>query len=89
MSLFLTTLSVLAVWALLTLLVIALLLVLKVLESVRGSLRKIAMGVRAIDQETKPLGAHADALATTLARVDSIETATRRLHVVTDMLGRR
>ena len=68
MPVLLTILSVLAVWSLLGVLVIGLLLVLKTLEGVRGSLEKIAMGVRAIEQETKPLSAHIDALAATLAQ---------------------
>ena len=56
MPLLLTILSVLALWSLLALLIIALLLIRKTLESVRVSLERIAMGVRAIEKETEPLG---------------------------------
>lgn len=51
----LTVLSVLAVWGLLALLVLGLLVILKALEAVRRNLEQIAMGVRAIEQETAPL----------------------------------
>jgi uncharacterized protein YoxC len=66
MELLLTILSVVALWALLTLLVIALLLILKTLESIRGYLEKIAMGVRAIEIETAPLGTHANTVGASL-----------------------
>ena len=55
----LTVLSVLAVWALLLVLVRGLYAILKALEGVRRSMEKIAMGVRAIEQETAPLAGHA------------------------------
>src|ERR671939_136432 len=54
--LLLTTLSVLAGWSLLGSIAAGLLLVLKPLESIRGTLRKITMGLRAIEEETRPLG---------------------------------
>jgi len=82
MPVFVTILSVLAVWALLGVLVIGLLLVLKTLEGVRGSLEKIAMGVRAIEQETKPLSAHIDALAATLAAAPPGEPVAERVRGV-------
>ena len=53
--LLLTILSVLAVWSLLTALIVGLLYVFKALESIRDVLHRIAMGVRAIEQETAPL----------------------------------
>jgi hypothetical protein len=56
MALLLTILSVLAAWTFLGVLIVALLLIFKTLESVRGSLQKIAMGVRAIEQETSRIG---------------------------------
>jgi hypothetical protein len=56
MPLLLTILSVLAFWTFLGVLVVALLLIFKTLESVRVSLRQIAMGVRAIEQETSRIG---------------------------------
>lgn len=66
MPLLLTILSVLAAWAFLTVLIVGLLLILKPLESIRAFLEKITMGVRAIEQQTAPLGAHADALTGSL-----------------------
>ena len=56
-ALVLTILSVLALWAFLGLLVVALLLVFKALEGIRTHLQRITAGVRAIEQETTPLGA--------------------------------
>ncbi len=72
MTLLLTILSVLAVWAFLFILVIALLLIEKVLESVRAYLEKIAMGVRAIEQETSPLSAQAGVLAERLTQTNQV-----------------
>lgn len=66
MVLLLTVLSVLAVWSLLALLVLGLLVVLKALEAVRRNLEQIAMGVRAIERETAPLGRDAATLGTNL-----------------------
>lgn len=66
-ALLLTILTVLAVWAFLAVLALGLLLIRKPLESIRGYLEKIAMGVRAIEQQTAPLGGAADALAASLA----------------------
>src|SRR5919204_100866 len=86
MTLLLTICSVLAVWALLTVLVVGLLLVLKTLESIRGSMEKIAMGVRAIEQETLPLGAHADTLAATLAQAPPAEVVAARVRDVVTAL---
>ena len=57
MPLLLTILSVLALWAFLTLLVVGLLFIFKALEAIRTHLQRITMGVRAIEQETAPLGA--------------------------------
>jgi len=62
MALLLTILSVLALWGLLAVLAAGLLLILKPLDSVRTRLEQITMGVRAIEQETKPLGARAGTL---------------------------
>jgi hypothetical protein len=71
MLLLLTILSVVALWALLALLIFGLLLILKPLESIRTSLQKITMGVRAIERQTLPLGVHADALRETFAEAGS------------------
>jgi hypothetical protein len=51
-----TLLTILAVWAFLTVLVFSVLLVRKALESARIHLQHIAMGVRAIEKQTEPLG---------------------------------
>jgi hypothetical protein len=59
MLLLLTILSVLALWSLLARLIVGLLLIRKTLESVRITLERIAMGVRAIEKETEPLGPQA------------------------------
>ena len=83
MRVVLTALSVLAGWAFLNLLTAGLLLILKPLESVRSSLEKIAMGVRAIEQQAKPLGAGADALSTSLKEAtDALSAAAQRLEEV-------
>ena len=50
-----TVLSGLALWVLLIALIMGLSRVLRALEGTRSSLDKIAMGVRAIEQETSPL----------------------------------
>lgn len=60
--------SVLASWSLLGVLAGGLLLILKPLESVRATLRKITMGLRAIEQETAPLGPGADTLIAALGQ---------------------
>lgn len=63
MTLLMAILSVIAVWAFLLVLLIGLLLIWKVLDSIRISMERITMGVRAIEQETNPLRAHAGTLA--------------------------
>jgi uncharacterized protein YoxC len=67
MVILLTVASVLAVWALLTVLMLGLLVIFKTLDAVRRNLQQIAMGVRAIEQETAPLGTRAVALDGNLA----------------------
>lgn len=97
MQLLLTILSVLALWAFLTLLVVGLLLILKTLESVRGYLEKIAMGVRAIETETAPLDAQADAVGASLrdtsaalrSLVDAVANVERDLDPALAALQRR
>jgi hypothetical protein len=68
MPLLLTVLSVLALWALLGVLVFGLLFVIKALQGIRTRLEKIAMGVRAIEHQVRPLGRHAETLAARLER---------------------
>jgi hypothetical protein len=80
MPLLLAILSVLAVWALLGVLIFGLLLIIKALQSIRGWLEKITMGVRAIEKQTAPLAAHADALAASLGEAaDALGAGARRL----------
>jgi hypothetical protein len=64
--LLMTVLSVVAGWSLLGTLVLGLFMILKPLESVRGYMQKIAMGVRAIEQQTKPFGERAGDLTSSL-----------------------
>jgi hypothetical protein len=58
----LTVLSVLAAWSLLGVIAGGLLMILNALKSVRRHMENIAMGVRAIETETAPLGPRAGAL---------------------------
>jgi hypothetical protein len=58
----LTILSVLAAWSLLGVIAGGLLMILNALKSVRRRMENIAMGVRAIETETAPLGPRAEAL---------------------------
>ena len=83
MRVVLTTLSVLAGCAFLNVLIARLLLILKPPESVRGSLEKIAMGVRAIEQQTAPLATGAGALGPSLKEAaDALSAAAQRLEEV-------
>lgn len=61
--LLLASLSVVGFWSLLLVLAAGLYEIVNALESVRTSLEKITMGVRAIAEETRPLGAGLDQLA--------------------------
>ena len=80
MRLLLTALSVLAGWSLLAVIAAGLLLILKPLERIRRHLEQITMGVRAIEQQTMPLGAHASALAASFDRVaGTVGASGRRL----------
>lgn len=80
MRVLLTILSVLAGWALLAVLMVGLLSIMKQLESIRGYLEKIVWGVRAIEQQTVPLEAHADALVASLGETgDAVGAAADQL----------
>lgn len=80
MTLLLTLLSVVAGLAFLSLLVLGLLFIFKPLESVRRSLRQIAMGVRAIEHQTRPLASRARALEEGLSQAGaSTARAARRV----------
>lgn len=74
MTLLLTILSVLAAVSFLLVLSISLLLIFKTLQSVKVTLRKIAMGVRAIEQQTISLQDRGAVLHETLS------TAGSRMH---------
>ena len=63
MIIVLTILSVIALWTFLTVLVFGLLVIIKPLQGVRMAMEKIAMGVRAIEKQTEPLGGYAEDLA--------------------------
>ncbi len=81
MALLLTILSVLALWALLGVLIIGLLLILRPLQTIRGYLEKITMGVRAIEHQTGPLGERADLLAKSLGQTSATVGVAAR-HIV-------
>jgi hypothetical protein len=86
--LLLTTLSVLAGWSLLGSIAAGLLLVLKPLESIRGTMRKITMGVRAIEAETRPLGPGATTLIGSLGTTaDTLGSVCVRLDDIARELG--
>ena len=78
MPLLLAIFSVLAFWSFLTVLVFGLLLIRKTLESVRGHMERITMGVRAIERETAPLASHVPSfvrlLTDTVAALDLLST---------------
>ncbi len=83
MPLLLTILSVLAAWALLTVLIVGLQLILKPLQDIRGHLEKIVWGVRAIEHQMLPLGAHADTLTASLGETgDAVGAAAGQLDKV-------
>lgn len=88
MTLILAILSVLMLWVFLGLLVIGLLLILKSLESVRTSLEKITTGVRAIEQETAPLGLSATRVTESLSTmVSEAQGLPGQLEVLATKLG--
>ena len=70
MPLLLTILSVVSLWSFLTLLVFGLLLIRKVLESVRGNMERITMGVRAIERQTAPLDVAVPAFVALLTKTE-------------------
>lgn len=80
MPLLLTIISVIAAVAFVAVLSIGLLLIFKALQSVQRHLEQIAMGVRAIEKETDPLGAHATAFTSALpASAAELIAASERL----------
>ncbi len=83
MVLLLTLLSKLAAWAFFGVLIAGLYAILEPLKRVRRSLEQIAMGVRAIEQQTAPLGHHVEAVAVSLtAAANGVEAAAQGLAAV-------
>lgn len=72
MTLLLTILSALALWALLTVLVLGLMVILKPLQSVRGSLERITMGVRAIGHQMRSLEERAERLDRAIGEIPPV-----------------
>lgn len=89
MPLLLTLLSVLLTLGFLSALVIALLLILKPLQGVRGSLEKIALGVRAIERQMEPLAGYGAAAGPALdgAR-EAMEGVRRRIEETDETIAR-
>lgn len=86
--LLLVVLSILAFWSLLLTLIAGLYEVVNALEGIRTYLEKVTMGVRAIEQETRPLGEGLDQLAASLgAEGAALNAATPRLRAVARELG--
>jgi hypothetical protein len=82
-GLLLTCLSVVASWSLLGTIAAGLLLILKPLERIRGTMRKITMGVRAIEQQTRPLGPGAATLIGSLAATaETLGSVSERLDAI-------
>ncbi|MDP8978394.1 MAG: hypothetical protein M3N17_07440 [Actinomycetota bacterium] len=80
MPIVLMILSVLAGWALLGVLAAGFLLIVKALQSIRGWLEKIVVGVRAVEHQLAPLDAYARALsASTTDAAAALDAAARRL----------
>ena len=83
MVLLLAFLSKLAALALLAVIGTGLYSVLESLKGVRRSLERITMGVRAIEQQTAPLGTRAETLIASLDGVaDGVEAVNRQLAAV-------
>lgn len=73
-------LSILAGWGLLGVLIAGLGLIFQTLQCIRRSLEQIAMGVRAIEQQTSLLGTRAEALTLTLSRAaETVDAAAGHL----------
>ena len=89
MVLLLTVLSGLAGALLLVVLAVGLLRILRALTSIRESLSKIAMGVRAIDSETAPLPKHLGGLNDTLTTLaEGLGTVNSHLKAAGEKLER-
>lgn len=84
----LMVLSVLAAWGLLGVLASALLLTMKSLQSIRGWFEKVTSGLRAVEQQTLPLGSRAEELAATLtAATAAMDAAAQRLRETDGLLA--
>lgn len=77
----LTGLTVVGLWSLLLVLITGLYQILQALESIRTTMEKISMGVRAIEEETGPLGSGIDQLA------GSLTAGGGGLSVIADRVG--
>lgn len=77
----LTSLTVVGGWSLLLALIVGLYEILQALESIRTTMEKISMGVRAIEEETGPLGSGIDQLA------GSLTAGGAGLNVIADRVG--
>ena len=89
MVLLLTVLSGVAGALLLVVLAVGLLRILRALNSIRESLSKIAMGVRAIDSETAPLPKHLGGLNDTLTTLgEGLEAVNSHLKAAGEKLER-
>jgi uncharacterized protein YoxC len=76
---FLTVLSVVAALALLGVLLVGLHVVVKHLQSIRGWFEKITVGIRALEHQTKDLGASATVLTGSLREViDALDGTSQR-----------
>ena len=96
MTLLLTSLSGALLVLVLVILILTLARILRALEGTRGSLYKIAMGVRAIESETAPLGGYIGEVNGTLTNLvggtqgiaDSLSSAGEHLGPVAEGLTR-
>jgi hypothetical protein len=84
----LMVLSVLVAWALLGVLAVGLLLTFKALQSIRGWLEKVLVGVRAVEQQLAPLDTYARALPASMTDAAAVIDAAARRLAETDSLLR-
>ena len=88
MILLLTSLSGALLILLLVILILALARILRAFEGIRGSFFNIAMGVRAIESETAPLGGHIGGVNDALTKlVGGAQTIADRLTSAAGQLG--
>lgn len=79
MTTLLTILSVLAAWALLGVVLVGLFLVMKSLQSIRHWFEKTTVGLRAVEHQTRDLGARSAVLAASLREtIGALDAASGR-----------